>query len=303
MPRNSGSEFNEVSLKHSRFSEREESEVSASENSARVGEGHLLVSASRKRGLLRLHGQIFALGAPIAAAVVGVGWLLDVEIGWIATLLAGWTVGIAAHALSVLFWERANGEALARVRAANGEQTDTRLIELDVRPASQRWVRLWENAVEEFLLADEALKRLGSDGSMERSDLHASMQQVKELVQGQARLETALRSWMSGELEDRITEARWERDRSEDEKLREMLDSNLKMLEKQKTTVESLRKDMGRLKASVERFIITAQNVHLNATRLGTRGEQGDTGLSSSLALLEEEVRVMRQVEEELGQL
>ena len=261
------------------------------------------MQASRKRGFLQIHGRVFAVGAPVAGAVVGVGWLFDLEVGWLAALLAGWTVGLVGHGLSVFFWEKANGEDLARVRSEEGEQAEPRLIELDIRPASQRWLQLWESAVEEFVLADEALKRLGSDGAMERSDLHASMGQVKELVQGQARLETALRSWMSGELDDRITEARWERDRSEDTKLREMLDSNLKMLEKQKTTVESLRKDMGRLKASVERFIITAQNVHLNATRLGTPGEQGDTGLSSSLTLLEEEVRVMRQVEEELGQL
>ena len=120
------------------------------------------------------------------------------------------------------------------------------------------------------------------------------------LVQGQARLETAMRSLASGELDDRITELKWSRERTEDERLRRIVTGNLDLLEKQRKTVQSLRHDTKRIKATVEGFALAAQNIHLNATRLGASGEQPDQILAESLTALEEEVRVMRLVEAEL---
>jgi methyl-accepting chemotaxis protein len=226
--------------------------------------------------------------------------LFDGDASLFLTLVGLWAIALGGHALHFWTWERANGELLARVRAEEGSRSDPRLVELDVRPANADWIRLWDEACARFLLADQALQRLGTQGMMGRGDLQASMGQVKLLVQGQARLETAMRSLASGELDDRITELKWSIERTEDERLRRIVKGNLDLLEKQRKTVQSLRHDTKRIKATVEGFALAAQNIHLNATRLGATGEQPDQILADSLTALEEEVRVMRLVEAEL---
>ena len=263
-------------------------------------EAGLLVQATRRRNYLRKHGLAFAVGISV---FLGLGMMISL-FGGETDLLVGvgtlWALALAGHGAHTLSWERANAELLARVRAQEGERADPALVELDVRPADPKWVRLWDEACSRFLLADQALQRLGPSGLVPRGDLHASMGQVKLLVQGQARLETAMRSLVSGELDDKITEAKWSIDRTEDPRLKKIVRGNLELLEKQRATVQSLRHDMKRIRATVEGFTLAAQNIHLNATRLDASGEGPDQILSQSLMALEHEVKVLRQVEAEL---
>ena len=263
-------------------------------------EAKLLVQATRRRNYLRKHGLFFAVGISV---FLGVGMLISLFGGEPDLFVAGgtvWALLLAGHGVHTLSWERAHSELLARVRAQEGERADLSLVELDVRPADPAWVRLWDEACSRFLLADEALQRLGLSGMGPRGDLQASMGQVKLLVQGQARLETAMRSLVSGELDNRITEAKWSIDRTEDPRLKKIVQGNLELLEKQRGTVQSLRHDMKRIRATVEGFTLAAQNIHLNATRLDASGEGPDHILSESLMALEQEVKVLRQVEAEL---
>ena len=266
----------------------------------REPEAEVLVQFTRRKGWLRRHGQFFAVGASIALGFSMLLSLFDGDASLFLTLVGLWAIVLGGHGFHFWTWERANEELLARVRAEEGSRCDPRLVELDVRPANADWIRLWDDACARFLLADQALQRLGTQGMVGRGDLQASMGQVKLLVQGQARLETAMRSLASGELDDRITELKWSIERTEDERLRRIVKGNLDLLEKQRKTVQSLRHDTKRIKATVEGFALAAQNIHLNATRLGATGEQPDQILADSLTALEEEVRVMRLVEAEL---
>ena len=82
--------------------------------------------------------------------------------------------------------------------------------------------------------------------------------------------------------------------------MRKIYASNLELLEKQRGTVHTLKRDVKRIQATVEGFALAAHNIHLNASRLGASGENPGSLLAESLVALDEEVRVLRQVEAEL---
>lgn len=263
-------------------------------------EATVLVEATRRKHWLSTHGTWFAIGVSVCAGLSLLISTFGGEGNWPWAIVLIWAGLLGAHGFRYWSWKQANEELLARVIAKEGEKCDPILIELEVRPASPTWIRLWDEACTRFLAADHALARLGTGGLIARGDIQASMGQVKLLVQGQARLETAMRSLVSGELDDKVTEAKWSLERCEDDRLRKIYASNLELLEKQRGTVHTLERDVKRIQATVEGFALAAHNIHLNASRLGASGENPGSLLAESLVALDEEVRVLRQVEAEL---
>ena len=98
-------------------------------------------------------------------------------------------------------------------------------------------------------------------------------------------------------LEKRITEAR-------DERLKGVYEANLRLLEARRDKLQALTAEEERMMATVQGFLLAAQNVRLDAARLGAGHVPGQVAaLGDSLERLDQEVEVVHQVEQELEML
>jgi hypothetical protein len=98
-------------------------------------------------------------------------------------------------------------------------------------------------------------------------------------------------------LEARIAAAR-------DERLKGVYEANRRLLEARRDKLEALTAEEERMRATVQGFLLAAQNVRLDAARLGAGHVPGQVAaLGDSLDRLDQEVEVVRQVEAELEML
>jgi hypothetical protein len=235
-------------------------------------------------------------------------------------------MGLIIHGLSYRGWLKDNDSALrrARLRVEQLEDEEAGLPPSDSAPGLPREKKApaalpsgtaeWDALVEECSSAvDRAKEALGSAemDEAERAVLSDKLGNGFHVVEGIRRGALAVRAALLdvapdggvaideelGQLEGKIAA-------TTDERLRGVYEANRRLLEARKDKVQTLEAEHERMRATVKGFLIAAQNVRLDAARLGTGQVPRLLGsLSDSLDRLNDEVEVARQVETELENL
>ena len=266
----------------------------------------LLVERSVRLGRLRGHFRAWGIGSGCLLGVGVLSWILGSGGSWVFLPIVGWGLVLALHAVTYAGWTQEHKGALAAA-AESVARLPTGGILLSL-PESSEWRRMWNQSLEAFAAADGALVRIGTRGIEPRGDLQRGIEHVQFLLEGQARQSAALSSIYpdTPRVDDsQITEVEWKLDRAADDKLREVVQTNLQLLRDQREKVDSLRKDMDRVRETVDGFVIASQNLRLDAVRLAASDESLGSvkELRTTLSRLSDEVGIMREVEAEMGRL
>ncbi len=259
-----------------------------------------------RRALLMAHAR---LGAMASVALITLDalrcWGETDSTMWSLLLVALWGVGLVVHAVRFTGWSQDHRVGLEVETSFRRIGQDGRPTGLLSEPRNEEWKRLWARAEQVHLAADRAVDRLGAEGVEARGELQACMDDVQAIFDGAARLQDAMDILGMKVDENAITEAGWRVERAETDRLRSLYQANLALLIAQKAKVSALMQDLKRMRACVEGFLISAENMQLDASRLQTSGgvPTGQLVLGDARRALEEEVLVLRQVEAELERL
>ena len=259
-----------------------------------------------RRALLMAHAR---LGAMASVALITLDalrcWGETDSTMWSFLLVALWGVGLVVHAVRFTGWSQDHRVGLEVETSFRRIGQDGRPTGLLSEPRNAEWKRLWSRAEQVHLAADRAVDRLGAEGVEARGELQACMDDVQAIFDGAARLQDAMDILGMKVDENAITEAGWRVERAETDRLRSLYQANLDLLIAQKAKVSALMQDLKRMRACVEGFLISAENMQLDASRLQTSGgvPTGQLILGDARRALEEEVLVLRQVEAELERL
>jgi hypothetical protein len=266
----------------------------------------LLAEKKDRRALLMAHAR---LGGMVSAVLIAFDtircWGDDDATMWSLYLVALWAVGLAIHAVRFTGWAEEHRVGIEIESSFRRVGPGGRPLGLLAEPRDAEWKRLWSRLEDVHLAVDRAVDRLGAGGVEARGELQACMDHVQAIFDGASRLQHAMDIPGMKVDANTITEAGWRVERAETDRLRSLYQANLDLLKAQKSKVEALKQDLKRMRVCVEGFLIAAENMHLDASRLQASGElpMGSLMLGDARRDLEDEVLVLRQVEEELERL
>jgi len=270
------------------------------------GPDELLSEKKERRALLMAHMRLGGMCSLVLIVLDAIRcWEEPDKTMWSVYLVALWGVGLAVHMMRFAGWEERNRLGIEVESSFRRVGPGGQPLGLLAEPRDAEWKRLWTRAREVHLAVDGAVDRLGASGVEARGEIHACMDHVQAIFDGAHRLQQAMDVLGMKVDENAITEAGWRVERAETERLRSLYQANLDLLKAQKAKVAALKRDLKRMRACVEGFLIAAENMQLDASRLQAAGELpvGSLMLGDARKELEEEVLVLRQVEAELERL
>ncbi len=289
--------------------------------------GALLHQYRRRRsGWLRHFRSFLGVNAGLAAinilSSIGAGSIYP----WFLYITASWGIGLLIHGLGYKGWAKDHAMAIEAAEQRLGisrlsapfSQTSQRIEQINevgsVEPAltdgsvdDHGWSALiadcrdavgaargaLDDAKASPEVCEQAKERL--DGALE---IVEAVQRGAQVIQ-RAIAEVAPSGFPALEAELRDTDGRIEA--TTDERLRNVLKANQGLLAARRDKLLALQAEEERLRATVKGVLLSAQNIRLDAARLGA-GHAPDLidSLSESLDRLNDEVEVARQVEQEL---
>ncbi|MCA9517855.1 MAG: hypothetical protein KC635_23105, partial [Myxococcales bacterium] len=205
---------------------------------------------------------------------------------------------------------------IERARVALGLASQAAALPAPKKPAAPagpaldpRWAALLERCERAVAAAKASLKDVPPDpyATVDPSvSLESGLADIARLVRGADRLERTLAEVAPGRaaIRAQIGEAERERAAAADPQLAKMLDANLELLRTRERRFQQLEGELTRMRVSAEGFALAAENVRLDATRIGSPRAAGlVAGLDASLRRLDEEVSVLDEVEAALEDL
>ncbi len=282
----------------------------------------LLDRSNRETGALRRHlaaylGVNTGLLALNAVLAFSRGDSLETAKWWAPIVAASWGIGMLAHAFTALAWRHTHAQSLTDARklvseaavvvrslppAARVESTDPMLSPVGVLLAvdsNTPWdavVRRCEDAVSR---TEVALAHLPSGVAL-RGELTAGLERIRKLAAGAVRLRRVVREIAPdgpGPLASAIAELDQRIVVGTDARLRSLLESNRALLVARQAKLQALDDEEQRMLASVDGFLMAAENARLDVARIETAEPRALPSLVVPLGLLDEEVALLREVE------
>ncbi|MGF1510882.1 MAG: 2TM domain-containing protein [Myxococcota bacterium] len=262
-------------------------------------EERLVLRERRKKRALRGHTRSFAL----VNGFLFLLWLtLALSTGswfpWFVFPFLGWGLGYSFHLVETRTWLSDNRAALVEARRQLGLPSGATVGTGDL------WTILVQRcraSVEETLGALQA-KDTGSDA---RERLVESMGQVEALADSardmEAMLQRILPSGLQG-LRAQIAEAEMAWSNADDPQLKTAHAQNRALLQTRLKKVEQLVAERDRIAATLEGFILAAENLRLDAVRF-VQGDLEPGGLMAPIQRIQDEVDILDKVRAELAAL
>lgn len=252
---------------------------------------------------------------------------------WFLLVAGGWGVGLGIHAVNHFFWiadrrreiaqaERAleaSVEAWGDMRASGVERAlepgvprrvlaSTNPPAVEHEPVDPAWADLMARVRRAAEGARSELHRLGAQGRDAADRLDEGLADAVRLHEGADRLALTVRGLApegAQALSAQLEAIEGKRDGAEDPRLRNAYASNAELLRALQGKVAAIDQDRERMRISVEGFLLSAQNLQIDAARLSA-GDPVSTdfsGVEGPTARLAEEVTILRTVEDELRSL
>ena len=260
----------------------------------------LLKRRDKKRRGWRTHWQTFL--------VVNAGlFLLQVlehiaNARSVAVVAVSWGVGLVLHGLSTRRWLEENRERFDAAERLLGHAPPA------AAPAiGTAWSERVERCKQAVAAADAVLGDLelkGANVSEARMQLQAGLVGLEDLARGGERIQHAIESVAPGgaaALEAELAALRQKAAAAGDERLRQAHARNADLLEARKQKLARLEAEVERLRVTLDGYVMLADNVRLDAARLGA-GSLGKLAvdLKGPMAELQEQIDLVRAVESEL---
>ncbi|NUN15020.1 MAG: 2TM domain-containing protein [Myxococcales bacterium] len=278
-------------------------------------EEKLLMRRDKKRRRLQKHRRAYIFVNLFLILVNVLTWDTQDPIPWVLFVLGGWGIGLGMHWLGFRDWVTENQKALERaetvlrVGVAGPGDTGKSLSVGSADPEDLKWERLLVRATELLAVAEKSLEHLGESGQSARMMLRAGVEDVAKLGDGQRRLRQTLRDMGADDCrtnsEKEINELRTRLQSTSEERLRGLYQSNLALMEARQSKIAALHEDLDRIRASIEGFILAAENIRLDAVRIesGSEAPQAVRRLGEPLERMAREVYILREVEAELERM
>lgn len=258
-------------------------------------EERLIQTRNRRVRGLRAHTRAFVIVNGFMVLLwATVGLVVGSWFPWFVFPLLGWGMGYTFHAVGTRAWLAERQDDIARAEKQLGlapPQDETR-----------RWAELRRRCEAAVRSAHEALAQtMGDDGLHEH--LESGHAQTVALLDGAERLDATLAEVVPGGMQGlraelARVEGAWSQ--AEDPGLRSVHAQNRALLQARREKIEALMVERDRIAATVESFVIAADNLKLDALRLGA-GER--TSLQEPVQRLQDELEVLERVRRELVSL
>lgn len=251
---------------------------------------------------------------------------------WFLYVVSSWGIGFMIHGLNHRGWLKDRLEAISQAERLTGRSRHgTVLVEQIQRgekqedipqieetappslPASEEhshWTSLLEECRTSLDSARKALKE-----ARPKEEILASMNQqldeafstVETVYRGAQRILAAMNQVApqgAESLEGEIKKLDQKIESINDDRLKNVYEVNKSLLEARFAKINALKGEEERMRATVKGFVLSAQNIQLDAARLGA-GFVPDlvSSFENSLEKLNQEVEIVRQVERELDQI
>ncbi len=293
----------------------------------------LLKQFRKRRASWRGHFHSF-IGTNLGLAAINVLSMIGVETfyPWFLYVTAGWGIGLVIHGLSHRGWVKDHTRAIEQaedylgVSRLEGDVLPMPLGDTEkqeaLKPHTEETPALPEHEgsgdstplLDECLTAVDAAKRAIGEAGAENEACEAAEEQLDEglrtvevIERGLSSIRTAIRAVAPDGLDalDREIAALDNRiSAASDERLKGIYGANHRLLEARREKLRALSNEEERMKATIQGFLLAAQNVRLDAARLTAGSLPGNmSSLGDSLDRLNQEVEVIRQVEIELETL
>lgn len=260
------------------------------------------------------------VNAGLAAINLLTGLTADSLYPWFLYVTASWGMGLVIHGLTYRGWVKDHEEELRRARV-RVEQVDEDDGEGRALPGGVDGARAlpagdggWGALVAECDGAVEAAKEALAAAEIDEAErvvLEGTLERSRGTVEAIRRSALAVRAALAdvapngtAALDGELTAVEARIAASADDRLRGVYEVNRRLLEARRDKVRTLEAEQERMEATVKGFLIAAQNVRLDAARLGAGGVPNLLGsLEESLSRLDDEVELARQVEIELDSI
>jgi hypothetical protein len=253
----------------------------------------LIHRAHRKRRSLRNHTQSFlSTNLFIFLLWLTIALTTGAWFPWFMFPLLGWGLGYTMHVLGYRSWVSDHRQELAAAEQRLGLAA----------PAFSG--DLWSQLVERCRATVEESRQLLGPQSLP-APLEASLTQVEALSEAARRIESVLAQMLpSGEqgLKQQIAEAEMAWQSAIDPDLKTVHAQNRSLLQTRLSKVESLAADRDRIAATLEGFILAAENLRLDAIR-HQQGDLDAAALLEPVQRIQDEVEVLEKVQAELASL
>lgn len=251
---------------------------------------------------------------------------------WFLYVTASWGIGLVVHGLGHRSWIKDHARAIEQAE----EYLGVSRLEGDLLPipiAGEKGREALEPHVEDApalpehdegadstplldecrTAVDTARRALDSAGAENKTcreaeeQLEAGLQTVEVIERGLSAIRNAIRAVAPDgldALDQEILALGERRSSANDERLKGIYEANLRLLVARREKLQALQNEEERMKATIQGFLLAAQNVRLDAARLAAGSMPGNiSSLGDSLDRLNQEVEVIRQVEIELETL
>lgn len=245
---------------------------------------------------------------------------------WFLFATAGWGMGLIIHGLGYRGWVKDNADTLRRAqfeaRQVGGEADSLESGSSPTLPADDSPKALpsaddgWDRLIEDCRAAASSARAALDEAELDAAD-RVVLELENTLDRGLGTIETIRQSARAvkaaldevaphgiAALDGELVALESKIDATSDERLRRVYEVNRQLLQARRDKVSTLEAEGERMEATVKGFLLTAQNVRLDAAKLGAGGIPDLLGsLQDSLQRLDDEVEVARQVEDELEKL
>lgn len=262
-------------------------------------EERLLQRRARKARSMRGHTRSYVVMNTFFILMWGVTSLLAGSLlpPWFLFPMLGWGLGFTFHALGYRAWLADNAKALRAAEHAALPPGDRGLD-------SSRWDSLLDECRRSVAAAREVIQgKHGTEGIA--GSLDESLAQAEVLVSGGRELEGALHQVAPGGLADidaRVAAVEVQWNQATDEGLRRAHEQNRTLLVARRNKIASLQAERDRIGATLEGFVLAAENLRLDAARFA-RGDVDVSALDAPVRRLQEEVDILDKVRAELAAL
>ncbi len=233
---------------------------------------------------------------------------------WFAYVVASWGIPFALHGLGYKAWKEDNAAALTAARQTLGLPAP---VGTEVAPRSSppeptgdpAWNALITRCRDAAALAKRDLANVPADPHATvdpGAALRDGLADIERLAAGAQRLQRTLSEVTPGraEIRARIAAAELDASRASEPRLRKLIGGNLELLRARERRLDQLEAELTRVRVTVEGFALAAENLHLDAARLGApRLSELANGLAGPLRRLDQEVDILDEVEALMDEL
>ena len=277
-----------------------------------TAEERLLRRRERKRRAWLRHIRAYV---SVIAGLVAINIIIGVTSGdlfpWALIVAASWGMGLAMHTLGYKAWLSDNARTLRAAESTLGlpapEPEPALLPRRATDGADAAWAALLGRCREAVERTERALKDVAEEsrgGQDVRARLREGLADVEQLARGAEKVRGALAEIAPDgaiRLDQDLRDLDGRINAASDERLRNVYLANRTLLQARQAKVAALASERERMYASAEGFLLAAENLRLDAARLGAgHVPAANHALNEPLARLSDEVSILRQVEAEL---